>query len=261
MIESLKIQERLYKKKLSDHVKEERRQLQLDLWHEDFNNKEFGIQNLQYTLGEKGTTRHFKKVELYYPELRAGVLALTQARLGLFPSNEEAYIESENKGSLTTEALRIGKNGCPLCGESLMDADGNFTEEIHHLLVQCTSLNELRDEHLSANIGTLLASSSVRGENEYDQVINLGLLLIGGMCLPYARKGAALRTFLRGKNRSEKFLYTWKVGFGHLTGIMPENMGTYGFVPTARFLQSAVLKYQAAIARTHDAAVRIATVE
>jgi hypothetical protein len=261
MIESLLIQEKLYKKKLPDHIKEERRHLQLLLWHEDFFSKDFEDEHYDYTLGEKCTTRHFKKAELYYPELRAGVLALTKARLGLFPSGEQAYIENEKEGTLTTEALRIGKLGCPLCGESRRSEGWNFIEEIDHLLVQCTSLNELRDEHLSAIIGDLRASSIVRGQDELAQVSSLGLLLIGGMCLPHVRKGIALKTFLKGKDRVERFLYTWRTGFGHLTGIMPENMASYGFVPTARFLQNVLPKYEAAIARTHDAAVRLASAE
>jgi hypothetical protein len=261
MIEGLLIQEELYKKKLSNRIKEERRNLQLLLWHEEFFNKNFGLENFNYILGEKCNTRHFKKSELYYPELRAGVLALTKARLGLFPSNEKAFIESETKGSLTPEALEIGKKGCPLCCKSLVNENGNFTEEIDHLLIQCTSLNELRDEHLTAIIADFRASSVVRGEDRCNQVSILGTLLLGGMCLPRARKGDALRTFLKGKSRSERFLYTWRVGFGHLTGIMPENMGTYGFVPTARFLQRAVLKYQTAIAKTYEAATRNATAE
>ncbi|EGG02736.1 hypothetical protein MELLADRAFT_90625 [Melampsora larici-populina 98AG31] len=141
MIKSLLIQEELYKKKLPDHIKEERRQLQLHLWHEEFFNKNTGLENYTYLLGEKGTTRHFKKAELYYPELRAGVLALTKCRLGLFPSNEKAFIESEVNGSLTPEAQRLGKNGCPLCGESRVDEGGEFTEEIDHLLVWSLRLN------------------------------------------------------------------------------------------------------------------------
>ncbi|KAH9813749.1 hypothetical protein DFH28DRAFT_1083219 [Melampsora americana] len=197
MIEGLKIQEELYKKKLPDHIKKERRSLQLHLWHEEFFNKNLGPEIFNYILGEKCTTRHFKKAELYYPELRAGVLALTKARLGLFPSNEAAFIESEKKGSLTPEALEIGKRGCPLCRECLDDRNGDFTEEIDHLLIQCTSLNELRDEHLTAIIADLSTSSVVRGEDRCNQVKSLSTLLMGGMCLPRAQKGAALRTFLK----------------------------------------------------------------
>lgn len=45
----------------------------------------------------------------------------------------------------------------------------------------------------------------------------------------------------------KQFLFSWTWGWGQFTGMQPDNMTLYGFVPVARFLKESFGWYQKAL--------------
>lgn len=228
-------------------IKKERCDLQSYLWTKSLECPDKIGDNKAYLNGERGYTRNFKKVAHFYPADTSAILALTRARLGLFCKQEIAYRGDKEGNQLSNYAKDLGPLGCPLCRGRRDPVV--YESELTHLLINCPALNEMRDEHLTETISQLKASCR-DAENQDHQVAEY---LLGGNCLPIAKSGEMLREYLGTLDRSQKFLYTWRVGWGHLTGFQPENMGTYGFVPVARFLKEALVKYQEGISKTYTA--------
>jgi hypothetical protein len=205
------------------------------------------ISQMDYEKYEYGLTRNFHKAALRYPYLKDGVLTLLKARLGVLPLASSAYEARENTNSLSATAQALGKSACPLCKQTRR-TDPTEEDEITHILLNCKALRTQRDEHLKTIITKLRRTDEVRNSGEInEQDKKVATYLLGGSCSASGPIVGSLNQILRKMNPRNRFIYLWRHGYGNITGIQPENMALYGFVPVARFLKSTFGSYQKAI--------------
>jgi hypothetical protein len=205
------------------------------------------ISQMDYEKYEYGLTRNFHKAALRYPYLKDGVLTLLKARLGVLPLASSAYEAREITNSLSATAQALGKSACPLCKQTRR-TDPTEEDEITHILLNCKALRTQRDEHLKTIITKLRRTDEVRNSGEInEQDKKVATYLLGGSCSASGPIVGSLNQILRKMNPRNRFIYLWRHGYGNITGIQPENMALYGFVPVARFLKSTFGSYQKAI--------------
>jgi hypothetical protein len=126
---------------------------------------------------------------------------------------------------------------------------GNTNEdELCHIFLHCKALKEFRKEHLSEIINKLRKCKEVKTSGEVNQQdLKVTCYLMGGYCSASGPIVGSLNNMLRKMNAPQRFMFLWRHGYGNITGIQPENMALYGFVPVARFLKSAFGLYQKSI--------------
>jgi hypothetical protein len=220
-------------------------------WAKEFTqNKLVGpICQMDYEKHEYGLTRNFQKAALRYPHLKDGVLLLVKARLGILPLSQSQYEAHDQANSLSTNAYLLGPTGCPLCKKKRRAGNVMPVEdELAHIFLNCKALKSQRDTHLGEIIKQLRKSKEVRKSGELNQQdMKVTVYLLGGKCSAQGPIAESLDDTLQDMTSRERFMFLWTHGYGNITGIQPDNMGLYGFVPVARFLKSTFGLYQEAM--------------
>jgi hypothetical protein len=204
---------------------------------------------MDYEKHQYGLTQNFQKAALRYPYLKDGVLTLVKARLGVLPLAKSHYEAHERANTLTNDALTLGPSTCPLCLKHLRGGDTMKEEdELSHIFLTCKVLKDQRKTHLGEIIKKLRKCKEVKHSGELNQRdLKVTNYLMGGYCSASGPIVGSLKDMLQDKTSSERFLFLWQHGYGNITGIQPESMAVYGFVPVARFLKSTFDLYQKAI--------------
>lgn len=160
VINGLKAQHKAYPKKIpktwvtlnrkNDAVKlieEERLAVQAYQWTKELATSENAYQKeaSNYEDHNYGITRNFLKTALYQPHLKKGFLSLIKARLSiLLPQRDDIR-----------EKTRTDPLNCPLCNKQRKNDIFGEESELAHILINCETLNEKRDEHLTTIIQKL----------------------------------------------------------------------------------------------------------
>lgn len=198
-----------------------------------------------YEYSKFGLTRNFLKTTLYQPHLKKGILMLVKARMNiLIPTTTKEYETN----------MTIQKPICPLCKEQRKNDVLGEESEIAHILINCKSLIEKRDKHLTNIIQKL--TRGVKQKNDISITTaeeKVAELLLGGECKSYLPHKDKQIEMMETRGIDEGFLLSWQWGYGQFTGYQPDNMTLYGFVPVARFWMESFGWYQEALDRTREA--------
>ncbi|KAI7936223.1 hypothetical protein MJO29_015526 [Puccinia striiformis f. sp. tritici] len=230
-------------------IKQERLAVVATLWQTAMDgavDNKFDDRCNTYGLNKTGHTREFIKTALFYPELKQETLFLVKLRLTAFPCYETLYakIQKSNSSELTQLAGKVGPIGCPLCKEAFPKGVDRLLHinDYEHLLLKCSHLKELRDKHLSTIINTLHADHIYGGLD--DEELAYKLMGFGGELS--GPKKPVDRSVSKKGSPAWWSARRFGLGWGHLTGRMPDNMSEYGFVPVSKFMYAAMKLYSKA---------------
>ncbi|KNZ54459.1 hypothetical protein VP01_293g1, partial [Puccinia sorghi] len=222
-----------------DAIKQERTAVVATLWHAAMDDGTLGDEG-GYSRRQMGNSRDFIKTALYYPELREEIRVLVKFRLNIYPTYEELYKATSAGRSICgiKNCVReaVGRSGCPLC----KNKDIKYSNRNHvHLLLHCTHLKELRDKHLTPLIKRMHSDFNKGGLSD----LAMADLLLGAYCCVSGPEKPERRQEARKGSPIWWTIRRFQLGWGQLTGRMPENICEYGFVPVAKFLYTALKLY------------------
>ncbi|KNZ56433.1 hypothetical protein VP01_2404g7 [Puccinia sorghi] len=193
-----------------------------------------------YSRRQMQNSRDFIKTALYYPEIREEICVLVNFCLKIYPTYEELYKATSAGRHLCGIENRVrevvGRLGCPLC----KNKDIKYSDRNHvHLLLHCTYLKELRDKHLTPLIKRMHSDFNKGGLSD----LAMADLLLGAYCCVSGPEKPERRQEARKGSPIWWTIRRFQLGWGQLTGRMPDNMCEYGFVPRAKFLYTSLKLY------------------
>lgn len=216
IIEGLKAQHAAYPKKIpktwvtinrekdaSQQIKEERLAVQAYQWAKEMAASQDKYQHKasDYEYSKFGLTRNFLKTTLYQPHLKKGILMLVKARMNiLIPTTTKEYETN----------MTIQKPICPLCKEQRKNDVLGEESEIAHILINCKSLIEKRDKHLTNIIQKL--TRGVKQKNDISITTaeeKVAELLLGGECKSYLPHKDKQIEMMETRGIDEGFLLSW----------------------------------------------------